>query len=212
MRTGIQTKSMAPLTKAMQAATKAMPAGRLGNKERSAKTKARKPLDWREVNGLVEPIIRAGAIMASIAESERPALHPDAAAKHTVRKEDVSQLDDGMLAAYAGKLRRELELAKSAASMRRTRCRNAQGDAAAVARGIGEIKEHEDEVREVFAVRADAAAKTAEAFAAAVDTLEAQLAEAIAEQERRTPKSAADLAREVDAMRDELEQLRARSR
>lgn len=212
MHPTIATKSMAPLTKAMQAATKEMPAGRLGNKERTASTKARKPLNWLELDGSAAPIREAASCMRCIAESERTPIRPGTAAEHSVPKEDVAALEDAELEAYCGKVRHTLGNAMSAASRARSYSAEASGNAEAVARAIAEIEASEAEVRKVFAERADERARTAEAYREAVEALKVQLGEAEAELERRTPRTVADMTRELEALRGEIEGLRARSR
>lgn len=201
MRTGIQTKSMAPLTKAMQAATKEMPAGRLGNKRRTASTK---PLNWLELDGSAALIRKAASCMRCIAESERTPIRPGTAAEHSVPKADVAELDDAELEAYCGKVRYALDNARKAASRARNYSAEASGNAEAVARAIAEIEASEAEVRKVFAERAEERARTAEAYTKAAEALKEQLAEAEAEIERRTPKGVADIARELDLLKTTL--------
>lgn len=208
MRTGIQTKSMAPLTKAMQAATKEMPAGRLGNKRRTASTKDRPVLNWLELDGSAAPIREAASCMRCIAESERTPIRPGTAAEHSVPKEAVAALDDAELEAYCGKVRHALGNAMAAASSARSYSVNARENAEVVARAIAEIEASEAEVRKVFAERAEERARTAEAYKRAVEALKVQLGEAEAELERRTPRTAADMARELEDLRRDFEQLR----
>lgn len=195
-------------TKTMKPATKAMNAGRLGNKARTASTKARKPLNWLELDGSAAPIREAASCMRCIAESERTPIRPGTAAEHAVPKEAVAELEDGALEAYCGKVRHALDEAMVAASRARSNSVGARENAEAVARAIAEIEASEAEVRKVFAERAEERARTAEAYKRAVDALEAQLAEAEAELERRTPKTAADMARELEDLRRELDGLK----
>ena len=195
MHPKVATKAMTPLTKALKPQTKDLrPSTKAGGK----------PFKWAVLIELTDAAAQAAPLVDKLAEMERPEIRHELASGYLVTRRNPSMLTDDDLDAYIRELDRARDKCRFAVSVRRNRATARAIEAANYSRACDAIIEHREYVQGLLEENAEAARETQAVYQKDLDALVAQLDEARDEQARRTPKAAADLARELESLRSTL--------
>lgn len=205
MRTGVMTKTMAPLTKAMDPAnlhTKDMARAGRGHADE---------YDRRLASGDVAAIADAARVAGIVAKARPPRYLPCSTQDYAVTEPaDLTALDADELGDWLRTLRRARKDARADLTSSRARASQAEANYQAItdALAVFAMEGNRANITKVFSDLTDHARRNVERVEAAEGGICAMMKRAEAEAKRREPKSVSAMSRELDELRSQIDELR----